>query len=1150
MKPHRPKPSKRAAQAAVRTQLRAKLGWLRGFPAGPPRGGVVPWLALPALSSRAELRGVEVDRELVRRSTYARNALQRRFPRALPEVVGDVAAWSSRLDARLELLKACVHEDAPLPDLEVLLRAGGVGRALARRARRLDEALRPLLEAQLWLRWGDPAGLSAALDLLETRGAELQVLLAQEPALGRSATLARLSVAPQLRPRVLALRWCEWLADGTELLELLADPRAWTMPTRADDFVPRLAKSLARRRQGGDEQEQVEQGFARPRPTLGPDLVEALFALPGRDPGRRGRTLELGALLYGRDQLDAWEGWWATASEAERRTRKLLGRRARGRDYRSDLTALEVELRQLPASPEPVRWAAEPGKPWTGGGMSWIEGALGARPKVHAALVGALAAVPARPGGRIARVRLLQTWRHDLADSRASKRVRRLLEALRDLLRASPDLDDAQLLWVCDGLSGDLQDHWISDRAPLRELEPAIRALLAWIARGPAWARHWGPFESWRGWAALVEASRVVADPEAACELTAVLEGLDAQGHEDAARPVLVRLGGGNPARCRALVQAWVGPWREHQIAELERLARDRSLGPFLGGVLLDGEGRRLRRLVGWSRLLGCLEPGVRGDGWHPPPRPACADWSRYPDALQGELRALARHAQDPEQVAARVLGKDFPDPARLRSELEALRARLGPEAPRGLAARAEALEDRLTRPRPTSTDRLERCRAKLQRRTRLAWLDRVEARLRDRVLSTLGARSEGRDAATPLPEGWLEDDATLELVGALAGLKPAFRELGFRLLSVRAGPAPWDLREAPANRAFLLRLAAAGCDPRPWLDGIGPQPLEVDGRRWHLDLEPDPLQVLRMGAPFNTCLAPGAFNYFSAVSNAVDVNKRVLYARDREGAIRGRCLLVLTRSHGLLAFRVYGHEQREALESAVRRYVEALAAAVGVPVVARGHVETLVAPDWYDDGPVDLAGRLEGLDRFAERLPDLEPDAVLEALGESVDDPGPGAVLAILQRGLLSRRPQLIVPLLELLPRGPEAVDPWTQLEIVELLVQANEGERALELLPQIARALRGGDEWGRTRAQARIAEAYTALGVPHRAMRLLRRTRLPRFRSWTDDYAHRLMSAGRALRALHRPRKALEAYRAARTQGAEDALTAIRELEAELGA
>jgi len=1151
VKPHSSKPNKRAAQAAVRTQLRAKLGWLRGFPVGEPRNGGVPWLALPALTSRAEVRCLEVDRELLRRSTFARNSLRGRFPRALPAAVGDVDAWLARLDARLELLKACVHEGAALPDLEALLAAGRVRTELARRARRLHGSLRGLLLAQQWLCWGDEPRLDAALGLLETRGAELRGLLGQEQGLGGSAALTRLGVPRELRSRVLALRWGDWLEDGQPLLELLADPRCWSLPTRAEGFVQQLKQALVRRRKGSDERERVEEGFPRPAPTLGPQLVEALFALPGREPERRARTLELGGLLFGREQLDAWEGWWALAGEAERRTRKLLGRRTRGKDYRGDLCALEVELGNLAAPPAPVHWGPDPAKAWSQGAGYWVAGSLAARPGVYPLLVEALSALPARPGGRIARVRLLQTWHHELNDGRAARRVARLLAALTEVLRALPEVGDDELLWLCDGLSGDLQDHWISDRAPLRELEPAVRALLAWIGREPTWRKHWGPFDSYRGWAALLEASRVSADAEAACELTAALQRLDAQGHEDEARPVIVRLGGGDPARCAALVQAWAGPWREHQIAELKRLGREPALAALLGGALLDGEGRRLRRLVGWSRLLGILDADARRVGWRPPPRAGTPDWRRYPDGLQDALGALARHAADAEQVAERVLGKDVPDPARLQVEVEALRARLGPDAPRGLAARAQALEERIARPRPLSPARLERCRAKLQRRARLAWLDRVEVRLRERVLASLRAQgSGGAPSATPLPEGWLEDDATLELVGALAGLRPAFRALGFRLLGVRAGPPPWDLRDDPANRAFLRRLVAAGYDPDPWVDGIGPRSLEVGGARWALDLEPDPLQALRMGAPFNTCLAPGAFNFFSAVSNAVDVNKRVLYARDREGTIRGRCLLALTRSHGLLAFRVYGHEQREALEAAVRGYVEALAAAVGVPVVARGHVETLVAPDWYDDGPVDLAGRLEGLDRFAERLPDLEPDALLEVLGEHVDDPGPGAVLAILQRGLLTRRPKLIVPLLELLPRGPEAVDPWTRLQIVELLVQAGARGPALELLPQISRALRGGDdEWGRTQAQARVADAYTSLGLPHRAMRLLRRNRLPRFRSWTDDYAHCLRAAGRALRALHRPRKALEAYRAARAQGAEDVTAEIRELEAELG-
>lgn len=46
------------------------------------------------------------------------------------------------------------------------------------------------------------------------------------------------------------------------------------------------------------------------------------------------------------------------------------------------------------------------------------------------------------------------------------------------------------------------------------------------------------------------------------------------------------------------------------------------------------------------------------------------------------------------------------------------------------------------------------------------------------------------------------------------------------------------------------------------------------------------------MGGHFGTCLAPGAFNYFSVFSNIVDINKQALYARDEQGRVFCRMLL------------------------------------------------------------------------------------------------------------------------------------------------------------------------------------------------------------------------------------------------------------------
>ena len=50
--------------------------------------------------------------------------------------------------------------------------------------------------------------------------------------------------------------------------------------------------------------------------------------------------------------------------------------------------------------------------------------------------------------------------------------------------------------------------------------------------------------------------------------------------------------------------------------------------------------------------------------------------------------------------------------------------------------------------------------------------------------------------------------------------------------------------------------------------------------------LERDPLSILQLGNYFDTCLSFGAFNAFSTVANACELNKRVVYAVDDRGFV------------------------------------------------------------------------------------------------------------------------------------------------------------------------------------------------------------------------------------------------------------------------
>ncbi|MBX3471925.1 MAG: hypothetical protein KF878_34150 [Planctomycetes bacterium] len=229
---------------------------------------------------------------------------------------------------------------------------------------------------------------------------------------------------------------------------------------------------------------------------------------------------------------------------------------------------------------------------------------------------------------------------------------------------------------------------------------------------------------------------------------------------------------------------------------------------------------------------------------------------------------------------------------------------------------------------------------------------------------------------------------------------------------SARRALGPCATRE---NRAFLARLRARGLDPRAWVEGLPARAwTPPGGPRLTLRLEDDPLEVLRMGEPFRTCLAPGAFNFFAALVDAADVNKRVLYARRDDGGIVGRCLLALTDAGALLTYHPYCHDAALGFVEQVRAFVQDLAAAVKTTVAASGDVSTLLAADWYCDEPEDLVGaRPITADALREVLASATPDDVAARLEDALGPALDGEVLArVLALSTLEERPALALGL------------------------------------------------------------------------------------------------------------------------------------------
>jgi hypothetical protein len=196
---------------------------------------------------------------------------------------------------------------------------------------------------------------------------------------------------------------------------------------------------------------------------------------------------------------------------------------------------------------------------------------------------------------------------------------------------------------------------------------------------------------------------------------------------------------------------------------------------------------------------------------------------------------------------------------------------------------------------------------------------DLAQARL---LLEKAGAKGVGSDAYD-------------ELAATLAELKrpPPKDEKGER-------PPPADpalLEEVSMN---LERVRLAEQTPDSDFEG-----------RIVITVETDPFEILFMGEyGFASCLSLRGSNAWSAVSNAIDIDKAILWAKEPGGNVVGRRLLALT-PEGVLTFRTYTNRHGLALDRAFDEFVEAYAAHCGVKIARGGHPKPLLSDRWYDDG-------------------------------------------------------------------------------------------------------------------------------------------------------------------------------------------------------
>lgn len=1145
MKPHRLQETKKSrALSLVRMHLKASLGWLEGFPLarkdpreGSATGASLVWF-VPADPRRAP---TTVDKALVIRAGRTVRELSGEFPEALASAVGDVptfVAGVTRVLTRAQLaLRDGIEEASPfelddvfgpeakktargtasrLPVLAPTIRAlGFLGlmkpreamRSLSRLARDADR----YAEASRHLESMAKAGAKAGAEVEDTQGTYA------------SRVWSMLEVVRRSQP------------SATDFLEeALLDPVSYEVPLAGGANTARALSASLGRLAKRDPGPVPSASLPHEEAPLAPTLVNALREVIGDEQATQKRVLELFARLEPLEAARSWKPFYDELDALAVRAHALgtsvhaVKRSATAKSQAnvdtSGITAAVIKVDTLTRSAPPD---AHP--------QRWLEAVLALGRTEHREIVSdldrLLALVPVQLDRAYLRAGLCEDVAYRLAvyddEERWRTLLRAFLEAFRKTLAArAPDVrtllapfaESYARRVAYSSLTRSLLDHL--------ERPGSARVFFAVLDQKT------GPGRPSFDEKLTLSLARVCAfAPDESCATT-WFDSL--QRFTSASASVYVppevlsfaaTLAERNPESFGELLGKLSAlDLDSRDTARLRRWLEEESHTALVREALLDGHGAIVKAALVRMEALGQaglepVEPEPLASGASP------GDFLDFPEELRPAMARVAQLSASPEITLGKLLGPGFRSREDLTQELEALRKkRLVSDAP-ALARRESALAKRLVSPPERhSPEKLARLVAKLElaaKRQRLErWVSSLDQRASARLVEMLGV---------PANEPRLSKESTRECLMAVFKLEGKTRALAKTVLSRRFGEGPWDLRDHPENARFVASLEKRGATMAPWLDGIGARKERLpDGRDIVLALESDPLEILEMGRHFDTCLSPGSFNYFSVFSNLADIDKRVLYGRDAEGRIVARCLLGLTAEGGIVTFHAYRHGMFD-FGAMVARFAGELASRMGVLVVARGTVPLLVASDWYDDGPVDLGGRLPYLlegSALRNALVDV-PLEGLEALLEAHLAPlsvNELTLPTLLDLPEIGARPELGVGFVKLAQaRGLDRLPEHVVLRLADLLHAAGRPDLVDEgWVLAAARRASSSDHGLPDRVLRKLAEIF-----PSGTLALIRETRPRGVRSLADEYrGDRLVAAAEAMRALARERQAVELY------------------------
>ena len=129
--------------------------------------------------------------------------------------------------------------------------------------------------------------------------------------------------------------------------------------------------------------------------------------------------------------------------------------------------------------------------------------------------------------------------------------------------------------------------------------------------------------------------------------------------------------------------------------------------------------------------------------------------------------------------------------------------------------------------------------------------------------------------------------------------------------------------------------------------------------RAVRIELEKDPLEILKMGTYVGSCLSLGGSYAYSAVAVLLDLNKQVLYARDQNNKVLGRQLVAISEKDELVCFDVYPLTASARIKNLFFEYDIDFAKALDIDLYEGDFskhedgypIRRILSKEWSDDG-------------------------------------------------------------------------------------------------------------------------------------------------------------------------------------------------------